>query len=199
MKRKRLTAAELEAQLEADPEYRAMREARDAHFRQLEEEYRVAQAPLLADLRTLGLELGSVWDLVNRGAPPYAHAVPTLVRHLHLAYPPAIRDGIARSLGVPEARPYWDELRNAFLNEKDSAARQGLACALSIVAGIDQLDELLRLTVDPTQGECRNFFIEKLMRSGKLGDGELLDRLRSDPEVQQEIQRLEKQKRRRRR
>lgn len=199
MKRKRLTAAEFEARLASDPEYLAMHAAQEAHFRKLEEEYRVAEAPLLQDLRAQGVDVDSVWALVNRGAPTYTHVVPTLARHLRMPYPPAIKDGIARALGVPEAQPYWSEMLEAFKQEADSRVRQGLACALSLVARGPNLDDLLAVVVDPSQGESRAFFLEPLMRNKKLTDGDLLKRLRDDPDLRQEVARLEKPIRGRRR
>ena len=53
----------------------------------------------MAALAEVGVEVESVWDLVNSKDDHYADAVPVLVEHLQdESYPDRVREGIARSV-----------------------------------------------------------------------------------------------------
>jgi hypothetical protein len=106
--KKKKTAAEFMAEMERDPAFRAQRQEREAAFRRRNEELRQAEAPLVQALAEVGLDVKSVWDLVNRATRHYPEAVPLLLGHLQRPYPDAIREGIARALTVAEARPHSD-------------------------------------------------------------------------------------------
>lgn len=79
-----ISAADLMAQLNADPEFVAKR-ARAEHER-LERvaEWRRAEAPLVAELRAAGVTVESAWDLVNTRSP-YPSALPILLDHVRRA------------------------------------------------------------------------------------------------------------------
>ena len=74
---KKGTAPEFIDQLNADPAWVAAQAAREAAHLQLKAQYRHAERPLLADLRVVGYDIETVWDLVNTTAD-YPDAVPTL-------------------------------------------------------------------------------------------------------------------------
>src|ERR1041385_5580317 len=90
MKRTRTKAQELARQIEQDPEWVARRDEREREFAALEATLREDQRLLVAELRGLGYDVASVWDLVNNTAHPvlkrrfigpYPAAYPVLVRH----------------------------------------------------------------------------------------------------------------------
>jgi hypothetical protein len=60
------TAAELMAELQADPEYVARQRQRDAELQRKTAAWRQAEAPLVEELRAAGFEVESAWDLVTR-------------------------------------------------------------------------------------------------------------------------------------
>ena len=97
MARKRKTAAELIAELEANPEHVKMRQQQDEelHNRRLFRER--AEQPLVRDLREVGCDVESVWDLVGSWGP-YPEAIEVLVRHLDGEYPERTsrRNGLSR-------------------------------------------------------------------------------------------------------
>src|ERR1700739_370088 len=96
-----MTLEEHHARLKAEgkwDEYVARKKERDEAVQRKEEEYARAEAPLVKELRAAGLEVDSVWDLVNNKTGPYPQALRILVDHLRRPYPDAIRDGIARAL-----------------------------------------------------------------------------------------------------
>lgn len=150
MKKKKITAAEWMAELNADPVYLAMRAAQEqARAKVIAEEHQ-AQAPLIAELRSAGLELDSVFDLVNRSAQyplsRYPSALPVLLEHLQRPYPANIRAGIASALAlaVPEAKFAWDWLVQLYRNEREEWPKSRLAVALAATLLELQNDEDLK-------------------------------------------------------
>jgi hypothetical protein len=138
----RKSAADLIAELEADPRWVAARDERQRALAERAATQAAAEAPLVAELRRAGLPVDSVYDLVNnaphavlsrRFIGAYQVAYPILVRHLALPYPIRIREGIIRALTVRDGGPAVEEaLLAAFEAERDPALRWVLANALRI-------------------------------------------------------------------
>lgn len=80
---KGVTAGELMAKLAHDEDYQRTKEADDAQRQARVQELHDAERPIVADLRRAGVDVDSVWDLVNTSAP-YPNALPVLVKHLEL-------------------------------------------------------------------------------------------------------------------
>jgi hypothetical protein len=133
-RRRPRTAQELLAELEADPEWMAGLNARDAERARRDNEWRAAEAPLVAELRDAGFDVKSAWDLVNT-PQPYPEALPILLKHLVRPYPDRVREGIARALAVRgEAAFARDELCQLYDNEPDGTdAKTGMAVALAAI------------------------------------------------------------------
>ena len=100
---KRMTAEDLMAKLQIDPEFVRKNEERDAARLALEERLTAEEKPLLADLADSGIQVRSVYDLVN-ARWSYPSAIPVLIKHLRFPYDHRIREGIARALTVKESR-----------------------------------------------------------------------------------------------
>jgi len=141
-KRKRITGAELAAQLSRDPEYQARIAERDERHRKFHEEYAAEGAQLAAEIKKLGYEIKSVWDFVDsRPSPfelpmfegPYERAYPMLVRHLALPHHRVVREGIIRALTVKDGGTLVSEaLYRQFELEKNANLRWLLANALKV-------------------------------------------------------------------
>lgn len=123
--RGKMTAAEHEAWLKETGQYDAMiarQEARKAKVQALARAIYASEAPLVADLRGLGFDVESAWDLFNRKEPwrkdvpipPWPEAVPILLDHLDRSYPFDIREGIVRALAAPWGRVAFDRLVEEF-------------------------------------------------------------------------------------
>ena len=201
MLKPRTTAAELMAQLNADPEFVAALAREDDELRRLEQEHAVAEAPLVGALRAAGFAVESAWDFVQ-AAEPYPDAVPILLEHLQRPYPDRVREGIARALAVPEARPAWPLLVRLYRDETLPDTKSGLAVALSAIADDAVLDELITLIRDGRHGETRILLLGALERSKDRRARAALMALGTDPELVLEIQdilrRLERRRKRRR-
>lgn len=195
------TAAELMAELNADPEFVARRRQQEEAQLAKATERRLAEEPLVEDLRRLGLEIKSVWDLVNTAAP-YPEAIPVLLDHLQRPYPERVREGIARALAVPEAKIGWGILLDAFHRESDQTTvgvKWSLGLALAAAANDDVLDDVITLLRDTRLGGNRTALLPALLRSSSPSAREVLGEMGKDPELAGEVRRIlrigERQKR----
>lgn len=154
---------------------------------------RAEEAPILADLRAVGSNLKSVWDLVNTSGR-YPDAVPVLLKHLPQPYSDRTKEGIARALAVSEAKYAWpllvEEYCKAPVGEKDGVrfgAKSGLAAALAATATDDVIGELIVLAKDQSHGSSRLLLLRALRRSKAVAAKQILEELASDPALSKEI------------
>jgi hypothetical protein len=184
------TAAELMAELEADPEYVAERQQREAELARKAEEWRRAEAPLAAELREAGFQVDSAWDLVNTSTP-YPAALPILLEHLERPYPDRVREGIARALAVRDARFGAGELIRLYRQEPPGTdAKDGLAVAIGEAADDEVIDEVIALAGDPTHETSRVLMLDALARSTAPQARAVLEKLAEDPAIGEEARLL---------
>jgi hypothetical protein len=163
-----MTAAELIAELEADPEYQRKRREADEKLERRAALHRAASAPVLADLAEVGYELESVWDLVNT-SEPYPDALPVLADHVQRDYPSRVKEGIARALAVKPAAFAWPVLVDQFkMTDAETAkdAKDGLAVALDVTVTLETGDEFIDLVLDERHGSSRILMLDGLKRLG---------------------------------
>jgi len=97
------SVAEFLNDLNQDPHYQElMRERKDRRMK-TEKMLNEDENPIVLDLKSTGLEVSSVWDLVNEKSS-YAKAIPVLLSHLKRDYHPKTKEGIIRALTTREAR-----------------------------------------------------------------------------------------------
>ena len=190
MKKKKESTAEWWAKLQADPEFIAQKKERDRVFAERAAKFSAEQAPLLAELRSAGLNIQDVSDLINT-SDRYESAIPILLKHLLLPYSDVTRETIARSLAVPDARYAWPifvaEFKKVTVNEK--RLKDGLAVALAATVTEDVLDDLIAIAKDSSHGDSRLLLLRALKKSkGDKGKQALRDLL-SDPVLGKEIKR----------
>jgi hypothetical protein len=183
-------ARDLMEQLQNDPEYqRRVREA-DATFEASAQELDRAEKPIVADLRNVGVDVDSVWALVETSVP-YPDALPVLLKHLMLGgYPDRVMEDLGRALAVKPAVFAWGELRELYLKAEGQGEKQGLAVALAASATSEQLDALIELAVESSHGSTRIFFLRPIKRLGGQRGREVLETLRSDPALGKEARAL---------
>jgi hypothetical protein len=188
-----ITAEELMAELALDEEYQRATAEIDATRAQQAQEWRRAEAPLVSDLAAVGVQVESVWTLVNT-REPYPTAIPILVEHLDQDYPDRVREGIARALAVPEAAFAWDELERHYVDRACGPdAKDGLAVALSETVTGETFDQLVDLIDNPWHGDSRILLLHGLRTGGKRGR-EVLERLADDPMLGRAANQLLKQR-----
>ena len=124
-----VTAGELIAELARDEEFQAQQTKRDVEQEERYRGLRVAEAPIVADLRGAGVDVASAWDLVNTNEP-YPLALPVLVEHLERGgYPDRVMEGLGRALAVKPAVAYWDRLKACYLLARGPEETGGIAVA----------------------------------------------------------------------
>jgi len=178
---KGITAAELMAELNQDPDFQRVTSEREAKRREQELQWRAAEQPIVSDLRGVGLQLESVWDLVN-SSDPYRDALPILVKHLELGgYPDRVMEGVARALAVKPAGAHWTRLRDLYLRAEGPDEMNGLAVALAAAATPDNLDDLLMLLNETSRGETRLYFLRTVLSVGDERGRQTVEALKGDP------------------
>ncbi len=186
-----MTAAELMAlkaeRLRTDPPYRAQVEAVEAERRARVDELRIAEQPIVEDLRNAGVEVSSVWDLVNT-AHPYPKALPVLLNHLQRGgYPDRVMESLGRALAVRPSASVWETLRRLYLAAEGSGEEEGLAVALAASATVDCLDQLIALLDETSRGSTRIHFLRPIKRVGGNRGLKVLASLRTDPMFGKEV------------
>ena len=188
-KRGGMTLAEHDAQLKAEGRYDAMvarRAEQDAAIEKREAEYRLAEEPLVADLRAVGFTVKSAWDLVNT-TTPYPAALPILLKHLQLSYPAAVREGMARALAVPDAKFGWSILLKLYDQEAEKRVKDGLSCALAAASDDDVIGDVIARARDP-RNAGRVLLLSALERSQDPRARATLMALGTDPDVYKEVE-----------
>lgn len=185
--RDKVTAAELLARLNADPEFLGRQEKQEQERQERAAEFSRAEAPLVEELRAAGIEVESAWDLVN-SSTPYPNALPILLRHLHRSYPGRVKEGIARALAVRDARFGWEQLKTLYRGEQDDEARDGLAVALAAIADDELISDVIDLARDQRLGDSRLLLLRALEKSRQPRARATLMDLGTDPDLAKEIQ-----------
>ncbi|MCP3423127.1 hypothetical protein [Nocardioides pinisoli] len=184
-RRKPIAADELMEELEADPEWRAAQAENERRVAEKDARYAEAEAPVVAALAEVGVEVRSVWDLVNSDDDHYADAVPVLVEHLQdESYPDRVREGIARSLSFRRAAPAWPAIVELYRSTTDSFdLQQGLAVAMAGTVTDDTVDELVAEAHREEHGESRLILLLGLKRLRTSAATEALEGLLDDPDL----------------
>lgn len=162
----------------------------------------IEEQPIVAELRTVGMELESVWDLLRKSSN-YPEAIPILLKHLQMPYSDRTREGIARALSIryPEVRAAWPILVREYRNTPEGwgivapgdtenlklGAKSGLACTLCVALTDENLEEFVQLIKDPANGQSRILLLDPLRKSKNTLAKLTIDELASDPVFAKEI------------
>lgn len=158
-----------------------------------------AEGPLVEALAGVGVNVRSVWDLVNT-PESYPAAIPVLIAHLQRDYPARVLEGIARALAVPYARAAWPvilEMFRASIDQTTFGVKAALGVTLSALADETRVPELIALVSDRSHGENRLPILGALSRSRSPEAMLALERAREDPDLTREVSFLLRKTRRR--
>jgi hypothetical protein len=183
------TAAEFIRSLEADPEYVRRRAEQDSELAKLDSFLRASEAPLVLDLANIGIQVESVWGLVNTSSS-YDEAIPLLLDHLRRPYPDAIREGIARALAVRATRQLgWRILVDEYRRTEvaNNRVKDGLAVALAGASDDSVIQELIDLAKDKDNGSSRVLLLLGIKRSRRVEARQATIELADDPQLAKEI------------
>ncbi|GAB3595613.1 hypothetical protein [Microbacterium tumbae] len=193
-KRSGISATDLMAELQNDPEYQRKVQAAEAERQARAQVLREAEQPIVADLRAAGVEVNSVWDLVNT-SDPYPAALPILVDHLELgSYPERVMESLGRALAVKPAVAFWERLKARWLDARNPGEEDGAAVALAACATQAQLDDLIGFLAVEERGQSRIYFIRPILKVGGDRGREVVNALRDDPVLGKEATALLKRR-----
>jgi N-acyl-D-aspartate/D-glutamate deacylase len=185
-----MTARDYEAILAADPEYQAMREAKEAEHAKLVEQRARDVRPLLEDLAAVGVVVDRPSRLLED--PNADQAIyPVLLDHLTRPDTPTwLLEWIGRAFGRKSARAIvWDTLVDLIKSHSlEKSAVEGVMVAISDMAQPRDLATLIDLLADRSIVAGRIFLVSNLMRSKKPEARAALLRNQDDPELAKEIE-----------
>jgi len=186
-----VTAAELAAQLRADPEFVARKQEQERAHAERVAQHRAEQVPIVAELLKAGVEVQSLPALIMKSIP-YPSAIPVLLKHLVLPYSDVTRETLARALAVPDARYAWPilvaEYRKAPIGERNElGAKDGLAVALAATATESVMEELIALVKDQSNGSSRLLLLKPIRKSKSPAAKKALEEMAFDPALAKEI------------
>lgn len=191
-----ITATELMAILDNDPEYQRRMAAAEAERQVRVRALSKAEQPVVLDLRDAGVQVDSVWDLVNTSVP-YPAALPVLMEHQERGgYPERVMESLGRALAVKPSVVFWERLKSCWLNARDPGEEDGTAVALAACAGKEHLDDMIGFLSIEERGESRLYFIRPILKVGGVLGRETVEGLRSDPVFGKEAAALLKRRRR---
>ena len=188
-----MTAEELLNKLAGDPEYQARVKERDRRIEEETRKLRAETATLLSELRDVGIDVESVWDLINT-SEDYSVVYPILARHLREQYAERNLEGIARSLTRPDAlEAAWGALRDRFI-ENGGKTPEGFGFALGNALGeiMDEsvLPDVLELVTERAYGTNREVMVHYLVEYRDRPDvRRVLESLADDPDVAEKAKR----------
>ena len=138
--------------------------------KELELEVAKEYSSMIKELANKGITITNVWDLVNT-AESYLDAIPILLNHVTKNYRERSKEGIIRSLAVKEARGVASSVLIAEYHRtpKDKMnLRWVIGNTVFMTFTEDDIDSILPIVQDKTNGESRDRFIEALGKSKSI-------------------------------
>jgi hypothetical protein len=127
-------------------------------------------------------------------------AIPVLIKLMQdEKYPPLMRNFMAQAVAFKDARPHWDELvriLNDVSSEEPAVFKQGIAVAVGLSAGKEELAQLIECCLDRRYGTTRILLAAGLRRSRDPRAEAALLALSSDDQIGPQVAKWIKQKKR---
>lgn len=140
---------------------------------------------LVHELSLAGINIISIWDLVNT-KKSYPEAIPILIKHLLMQYHEKNIEGIVRALAVKEAKnkavPALLELYNNLSKEK-MLLRWAIGNTIYSIITKDEIESIIPIVKDSTNGMSRQMFVLALgkFKNSKIND--ILKELLNEPDI----------------
>lgn len=169
-----------EQMLRDDPQYRARVEAAEQNRRERAQGLRAAEQPIIASLRNAGVQVDSVWDLINT-SEPYPAALPVLIEHLERGgYPDRVMESLGRALAVKPSVAFWDRIKARYSAPRNAGEESGAAVALAACCTSAQLDDLIGFLSLSERGESRIHFVQPILSVGGQRGRTVIESLKAD-------------------
>ncbi|MEN5193216.1 HEAT repeat domain-containing protein [Sphingobacterium faecium] len=183
---KKITASELQTELLYDEEYQKWLKDKNEIKKNLEEAYSEDARPLIDDLKKVGINIKSIWDLVNTKLS-YKPAIPVLIEHLSKPYHLKNKEGIIRALAVKEAkgvacRAIIDEY-NKGPKTLSTSYRWVFGNTMVVIITPEYVDDVIAIVSDKSNGISREMFVIALAKVRSEKTENLLISLLEDEDV----------------
>lgn len=179
-----VSASDLLAELERDPEYRAQCESRAADVAAHADRRRLDRQPVIEDLRSAGVDVSDTGELYKQ-PDSYAVAIPVLLAHLRRNYAERVLQDIGQALPFKPDPVWWDDFKHLYLTTRSDAVRDRVAAAMSGCARRAHYEDLLAFIRDPDLGASRIHFLRPINRIGnriQAGQGRaIIEMIVDDP------------------
>jgi HEAT repeats len=160
--KKNVSAADLMARLERDPQYQGRQRAEEQARQARIAINSAAAAPVVQELVTAGFSITTIADLHNKRLD-YEAAVPILLAWLPKVQNVDVKQDIVRCLSTPHAKPMAARLLiNEFRLSKDerpTGLRWTIGNALEVVADDTVVDDMIELATDRQYGKAREMLV----------------------------------------
>jgi hypothetical protein len=192
-----MTAKEFIEGVQNDKRYQDRLRENQNRNRLAQEISRAEDDLVVADLKEAGVNVGSVWDLVNTSGG-YPTAIPIISSHLNRGYSLKYLDGLVRALTVPEARGIaWNDLDRLLHERKLELIEHGphplatILHALGLLCVERDLAGALAILGDRSFGKIRVALVDNL-KLGRVSVESLLlaEKFEPDPEIKNEYEKF---------
>ena len=165
MKYKRpMTAAELMAQLEADPNFQRTRAEKEQRRAARSAELGAIKQPILDDLRRIGVEAESIEAVTERYAPLSPPIVEVLLHWLPRVADDRTKESLIRSLGAAGEPFDGRSLVEAFMHDASETLRWPIANTIAEARPFGVTDWLVEAAKNPAFGAARQMLVLALAR-----------------------------------
>lgn len=148
----------------------------------LDKAFRQHEKPLIDEVLETGIRVESVWNFVNT-ADKYPRAIPILIKHLSRPYHHRVKEGIVRALAVKEAKGIANKaIITEYLKapKDDFHYRWTFGNTMRVIVTEDDLDELIEIVLDESNGDSRDMFVRALAKLKSPKVREVLNELAND-------------------
>lgn len=185
MSKQRKTTAEILNDLEKNIEYQEIRKAKEEAHITLERNLRHEAKELIEELKTVGVDVSSVWDLVNT-KESYPNAIQILIAHLSKDYHDRNKEGIIRALAVKEAIGKAGDILIAEYNKipkEKMMLRWAIGNTIYTTIKQEDIEGVLSIIKNKENGMSRQMFVVALGKVKSDKSEDILIELLDDDEV----------------
>jgi len=182
--KKKMTILEWTEILINDPEFIKGSEREEQKRLKIIADLEVESSAIARDSSRFGYQIKVTWDLMRvKNLDPAMVSI--MVKYLYEPnHSDKFREGIIRSLDVPESAPHFKEILDLFTKEQNPHLRWTIALALSAAAKEQEdFDIIERLIFDKKIGDVRSGFLGAIKRMKGQQRERTLAFAREDPEL----------------
>jgi hypothetical protein len=150
-KAKEITAADLMAQLQSDPEFLSRQEEQERLRKQRGARNSALVAPILEELHSIGVKAAALDDLLHLHAPISAQVTELLLRYLPVISEEVLQEQIVRILGASREHFNWAVLVKLFESSRSQNLRWVIANTMAEARPLGITDWVINAVRNPIQ------------------------------------------------